>query len=224
MDSQSSLAGSASGRVAGRLAELNPHAGFLRRKIRRFVVAALLIGAAGGGLGRLLVAAQESLAEDDFSAKRVAVPEELRAAVVSAARGDAKAFQDLIPAHPVAALTLLIDQEHAPASMDFRNPLGAMPREASDRLVRECAALFPLEAVAPELRRVFRQRISRAWGSPNATREQERARLLLGARPDGADLLEEYEDSPEVRAKLLLERIKRLGSDLDELKREKRDP
>ncbi len=191
MDAQPVVPAGPRARVSFALAD--PHRGFLRRKVRSYLIACALVGVGAGGLGLVLQTVSRKLARFDYDARHVDVPVGLRDAAAQAAAGDASALHRLIPAHPSEALALLVDQEHAPESMGWRNPFGAMPKEASERLLRECAPLFPLERVGHEFGRIFAQRSIGQPGDPAAV-ERNRALTLLEAHPspEALKLLEAF--------------------------------
>ncbi|MBI2931500.1 MAG: hypothetical protein HYY16_07595 [Planctomycetes bacterium] len=182
MDAQPTLPSGASPRVGARWARANPYRTFLRRRIRLFLAACAVVGLVTAIMGLSMESFLRHVRQSRFDARDIAVPPELRDALVRAAQGDHASLATLIPKYPHESFALLVDQEHAPESMDFRNPLSSLGAEESDRLLRELAPLLPL--------RVLRNDITRALDQP---RERSRVVTILKANPtlEASRLLEQ---------------------------------
>lgn len=176
--------------MTGRLAQLDPHRGFLRRKVRNYLIASAIIAAISAGLGWLLRTTLNELQEHvTYCSRRVVNPSlELWRALEEASAGNPVPLQQAIENTPAQALALLLDREHAPESMGKPNPLAAMSQESYHQLLRDCAAHFSLSRHEAAFELIFRQS-SRL--KPNADALRDRALTLLEAHPshDVRDLL-----------------------------------
>lgn len=200
MDAQSPFSAGPARGVGGRLAQANPHRGFLRRKLGLYWAGCALAGAAGLAMGYGVTKGHEAFFAGQYTAKSARVPPALADAVARAAAGDTGPLKAAIPNHPAAALALLVDAEHAPESMGYRNPLAKLGEKELDQVLRACAPAFPLEGLKEDINRILHLSphdlipnnaflkgsrvltILEASGDPDAGR-------LLGSSPEDRKLL-----------------------------------
>ncbi len=173
------------GRMSGRLERSNPHRHFLRRKLLVYLRVCALVGAAVALAAKVVSRIWEPLGRELLDARSARVPREVALALERAAEGDSAPLLGLIPRYPLETLSLLLDQESCPRSMGSANPLARLPKEASDRILRECAPLYPVGKLRDALEALaLREMFPGTIGPRRAEAMSDPLLTMFAAHPD----------------------------------------